>query len=501
MATQLRILIVLILGPLLLIEGVFAQDEPQMVQGKVFLDRNQNNILDSKEQGLKKVWVSNGDTIVQTDKKGNYRIRAKKGQTIFPIIPSKYTYTNKNNWWHIMPDSWTKEISYDFGLIKQEIKRKFKFLAIGDIQVGDTTELLQASNSILKELTNRNDYDFSIYLGDLVNDSPNLFKPLNRIIQEADNQAWTVYGNHDRNFNAERTEQSNLYNINFGPNTYAFFRNKVLFISLNSIYPIGKYGYEGIYGKEQLRFLESLVQKVPKDHPIVINQHIPFVGMKNKDEVLNILNEYHKVLFLTGHTHTVFQNYIKTPAGNTIHELTAGAVSGYWWTGQKSWEGIPLALMNCGTPRGYFEIDFDKESYTIKYKGVGLPKEQQLSVWAGEYNGEPSSFLSESNEFYVNIFSGSDRTSVAMKFQQAPIQYLEKVTEMDPFVAYIRRSQKDQKSPDGQSKSSPYLKKHSRHLWKGKLPKNTVPGIYKVEILVQDPKLKDFHQSIWIWKK
>ena len=500
MVIQFRVLIILALGSLLLMEGALAQYASQVVMGKVFLDRNRNNQLDAFERGLNKVWVSNGDTIVQTNKKGEYLIRVKKGQILFPILPSKYTYADGKNWWHIVADSVSNNFSYDFGLIKQKTKKEFKFLAIGDIQVGDTTELLQASNSVLKELTNRNDYDFSIYLGDLVNDEPILFKPLNRMIQEIDRPAWLVYGNHDRDFNATKVEQSNLFNMHFGPDTYAFFRNEVLFITLNSIKPIGKYGYEGVYTKDQLRFLRSMVLKVSKDYPIVISQHIPFVGMKNKDEVLQILNDYSKVLFLSGHTHTVFQNYINTPAGNTIHELTVGAVSGNWWTGQKSWEGIPLSLMQCGTPRGYFEIDFKKGSYKLKYKGVDLPEEKQLSIWSGEYNGEPTSFLSKSNEFYVNFFSGSNRTSVAMKFQEYPLQYLDKVQKMDPFVAFIRRSQSEQKSPDGHSRRSPYLRKPSRHLWKGKLPENLEPGIYKVDILVQDPKIKDFQQSIWLWK-
>lgn len=91
MVVQFRVLIILALGSLLLIEGVLAQYESKVVMGKVFLDRNRNNQLDAFERGLKKIWVSNGDTIVQTNKKGEYLIRVKKGQILFPIIPSKYT--------------------------------------------------------------------------------------------------------------------------------------------------------------------------------------------------------------------------------------------------------------------------------------------------------------------------------------------------------------------------------------------------------------------------
>lgn len=37
-----------------------------------------------------------------------------------------------------------------------------------------------------------------------------------------------------------------------------------------------------------------------------------------------------------------------------VHELVTGASCGFWWVGEKDWEGIPSALMQCGTPRNYF---------------------------------------------------------------------------------------------------------------------------------------------------
>lgn len=454
-------------------------------------------------KGLKNVLVSNGDTIVTTNKKGMFEIPVKPGQVIFPIIPSGYLYSNSKKWWFNVPDSLAgnSEFEINFGLQKTKEKNKFKFLAIGDIQVGTTDELTHATNSIMQELVNRDDYDFSIYLGDLVNDSPELFAPLKKLIDDVPQQSWVVYGNHDRDFNGDHTEQPNLFREHFGAETYAFFHNKVLFISLNSITPEGKFGYSGKYQNSQLQFLSQLLKTIDYNYPIVINQHIPLVWMKNKQEVLNILDSFKNVLFLTGHSHTVFQNNIETPSGNLIHELTAGAVSGNWWTGQKDWQGIPVSLMSCGTPRGYFEIEFDKAEYKINYKGVGLPSNKQFSVWLGDTNAKPLAALAKSNEFYINVFAGSNSTRVSITLPNTEIISLKKELVVDPHVSYIRRSQIEGDSPDKNSKKAPYLRKKSQHLWKGVLPDYMEKGYHKVEILIQDPNLSTIRQSFWIHKE
>lgn len=454
-------------------------------------------------KGLKNVMVSNGDTIVKTRKNGSFKIPVKPGQVVFPVLPSGYKYANTKKWWYNVADSLSAhpEIKIDFSLKKNKTAKSFRFLAIGDIQVGDNQELLQATRSVMQELLNRNDYEFSIYLGDLVNDSPNLFAPLKKMIDGLNRPSWAVYGNHDRNFKAQRTNQSNQYRKYFGPETYAFFKNNVLFVSLNSLTPVGKYGYKNQYPKNQFKFLSQLLNGVSYNQPIVISQHIPLVRMKNKEVILKILSPYKNILFLTGHTHTIAQNYIKTASGHTIHELTVGAVCGNWWRGQKDWEGVPLSLMGCGAPRGYFEINFNKEKYKIKYKGVGLPGNKQFSIWQGAYNGSPLAVLSNSSDLYVNVFSGSERTRVSLKLSDNTNIVLKREFIMDPFVNYIKQSQKEGLSPDKNSKKAPYLSRKSPHIWKAVLPSTLKKGYHKVQITIADPMFKTIEQSLWLYKE
>ncbi|MDO6802806.1 calcineurin-like phosphoesterase C-terminal domain-containing protein [Wenyingzhuangia sp. 1_MG-2023] len=452
----------------------------------------------AKNRFLKKVLVSNGDTIVQTDKKGRFEIPVKKGQVVFPIIPTNYTHSNAKKWWYHSLEDINKEPV--FTLKKVKTKKEFKFLAIGDVQVGDDKELLYATKSVLTELLNRNDYDFSLYLGDLVNDAPELFVPLKKLIEDIPKPSWVVYGNHDRNFNAEQNQQFDFFRKHFGPETYAFFKNDILFVSLNSITHAGKYGYKNQYPPNQIRFLSQLLQQIPKDQQVIISQHVPFVAMKNKEELIKLLNPFKKVLFLSGHTHTVFQNEIIMPSGHVIHELTAGAASGNWWTGQKKWEGIPLSLMSCGTPRGYFEINFKNKDYKIQYKGINLPASKQFSYWVGDYNSEPISVLDKTNNIYINVFSGSYKTKVSLKLTDNTAISMTKERLVDPYINYIKKSQKENKSPDKNSKASPYLRTKSNHIWKGTFPKLN-KGYHKVDILIEDPYFSSIKESIWVFKK
>lgn len=382
---------------------------------------------------------------------------------------------------------------------KKKTSTSFKVLAIGDIQIGSSEELLYAANSILKEVNNRDDYDLTIYLGDLVNDTPELFSSLKTMIENTEKMYRVVYGNHDRNFSSSQESQTDLFRNYFGPENYAFYKNGILFITLNSITPKGSYGYDETYPNNQLRFISQLLKNVPKSTPIVINQHVPLLFMTNKDSLIQILDSFKKTLLLSGHTHTVFQNYIKTPSGNTIHELTAGASCGNWWRGQKDWEGTPTSLMQCGTPKGYFEIDFNGNDYKLTYKGVGLPKEKQSSLWVDTYKGSPTSFVSKNREIYLNVFAGSEKTKVEIHMPDGTILPMKKTREMDPFVHYIQQSQKSKNAPDKDSQVAPYTKRNSPHLWKVSLPETLQSGGYSLKFTITDEKLNPIETSYWIW--
>jgi hypothetical protein len=275
-----------------------------------------------------------------------------------------------------------------------------------------------------------------------------------------------------------------------------------LFVVLNTIEPVGKYGYNGNYGANDLQFLSELLKETGENQLLVISQHIPLGMLDNKSELLEIMKNQERVLLLSGHTHTVFQNFRNGSEGQQIHELTAGAVSGHWWTGEKDWQGVPLALMQCGTPRGYFEIDFseDKEGtdYQIKYKGVGLAKEKQISIWLGAPGIEVQNVLTpEDSSFLVNVFAGSEKTEVQYRINEDEWQPMERERIIDPFISRIKKLQEEKKYPNLVSRRSPYLSRSSSHVWKSAIPTNLKEGYHKLEVWVRDIYGLDHRESLW----
>ena len=78
---------------------------------------------------------------------------------------------------------------------------------------------------------------------------------------------------------------------------------------------------------------------------------------------------------------------------------------------------------------------------------------------------------------------------------------LEKERIVDPFVNYIKRTQKEDKAPDKYSKKSPYLRTKSRHVWKGILPETLEHGYQKLDIQIEDPYFNNIKESVWVFKE
>src|SRR5690606_8454719 len=132
--------------------------------------------------------------------------------------------------------------------------KSFKIGAIGDIQVGNIAEVTYANKSIFEELLGRNDINFNIILGDLLNDKPSLFPTMKEMISQLPSSSWTVPGNHDRNtLNSQNMDDQ--FNAHFGASTYAFNYGNVHFIVFNNVYATGKHSYEGRLTESQLNFL------------------------------------------------------------------------------------------------------------------------------------------------------------------------------------------------------------------------------------------------------
>lgn len=451
----------------------------QVIRGQVFLDKNENQTRDKGERGIRQVWVSNGADMVQTDRKGYYSITAKPGQSIFPILPSDYTTSTKQAaqrgnaaFYYLDPQLADLPTEVNFALKAEKQAETFRIGAIGDVQVDNQEEFSYAARSILQELSQREDLAFNIILGDLVNNNMDLLAPLKSAFAGLPMPSWTLMGNHDRNVD-HAGSMDDVFNRNFGADTYAFNYAQVHFIILNNIYATGRRSYEGRISEDQLEFLKNDLQQIDKETTVVISQHIPMAQTRNKAEVLALLEGFKQVLFLSGHTHQIHRYSYENKA---IHELGAGATCGTWWRGEKNAAGIPDALMQDGSPRGYFVVEFNQGDYRFRYKGVGLDAHKQMALYTD----------STKRKVIVNVYGGSAQTQVHMQIDSLDDITLERRRQVDPRVVQLVKRYKEKIYPTPGSTRIPLGNRPSSHIWEAMLPESLKPGMHKVIIRAED---------------
>ena len=465
----------------------FAQKSLQEVTGYVFLDANRNEVFDRGEKGLKGIPVSNGDTIVTTARNGEFSLPVDSASSIFPILPANFRSTgssigNTNSRYFGKAN---QSGDFSFGVERTMRKSEFKIGAIGDVQVSNIQEFGYANNSVMSELASRTDIDFNIFLGDLVNDNVEDLPLFKQTLESLPAKSWTVAGNHDRDKSIENQQQT--FNSLFGAADYAFNYGDVHFIVLNNVYPKGKRGYEGRFTAKQLRFVKNDLALVSDKKLVVIAQHIPMFAVKNKGEILSLLENRGQVLILSGHTHRVSRHYLNS----NIMEIVAGASCGNWWTGERDWQGVPSALMQCGSPRNYFLIQFNKSDYRFQFKGVGLDSSQQMTIWVNDQDSVDKHIpvLQELEEGIViaNVYAGSEETQVRMQVDNGGWILMQKTDLVDPNVARNVELNSLDVYPSSFSRKAALRRTGSPHIWQAKLPGSLLLGTHVLKIEASEP--------------
>lgn len=458
------------------------------IRGRVFFDKNDNGVWDRPEKGVHKVAVSNGDTVVLTDRQGYFNIPAEPGQHLFPVLPSGYSFSgtgvfNNRSW--LVPDAAEASVATpSFPLVRIPVSKSFRLALVGDIQVGNDIEAGWANQTLFSQLVNRSDVQLMLTPGDLVNDHISLLEPLRKAMDKLPFPVWTAPGNHDRD-TEPLPRDFTTYRRLFGAEDYGFFYGEVLFLVLNNVKTEGSRSYQAEYSDRQLRLVRQLLRLVPNKNQVVVCQHIPLIHTRNRDALLSLLDEKEHVLILSGHTHTTGK-HLHSPA---CCELIAGAPCGSWWRGEKDSYGIPSALQSCGTPRNYFLIDFTNRSYHIHFQPLdGV--ERQADIWIC---GEDSSDL-ENPEFQsipkgtvlVNLFAGCAETQVQMRIDDGPWQTLQHTPTVAPNVSRLIHWNSTAGYPTAFSTRIPLRRTRSPHIWQGTLPADLSPGVHTLTIQAYD---------------
>ena len=373
--------------------------------------------------------------------------------------------------------------------------KSFTFAAVGDIQYENHIEQSYAARTIFSELSNNNDCEFAMILGDIVHDNPQDLDNARQLLDLINMPYRPLIGNHDRD--AVVGDWEHTYRKVFGSPTYSFEHKNATFICLNNIFSTGKYGYKGIYNDEGLELVKKTIKTANPEQLIIICQHIPTYSCENREELLDLLDDRENVLILSAHTHTV-RKFIHR--GN-ICELTVGAPCGFFWTGERETDLIPYSLQWCGSPRNYFEVDIlNNGEYNFRYKGIGLDSDIQSSLWIkGEelLDYENPAFQADSTGLLLaNIFGACDSTTVEVRINDGEEWIkMEKVKRTDPMVARLAYLNELKIHPTKHCKRSPYRKSSSsNHLWQLQI-KETRNPIIKIELRAKDSFGLSFTQT------
>ena len=461
----------------------------ETVSGTVFDDRNGNGIRDNGERGLKDILVSNGDTIVRTDRQGRYELPYVEGASVMPILPADYTMSGSR----VVNANFSYRSGHaDFALVKKKVNRRFRLNAIGDVQVGNYQELDYATRTLWPELLAPDGGatpSVNLFLGDLVNNNLKLYGDLRTLMEQLPQQTWTVLGNHDRDVDTVRWQQTRTYNEVFGADMYAFNEGRVHFIILNNVYGDGARGYRGRLSARQLRFVEQDLKYVPHDRLIVLSMHIPLAHTRNRGELLKLLEGRGDVLAVTGHMHQVGR-FFHQGEGVRVHELSAGASCGFWWVGEKDADGVPSALQQCGTPRNYFVLDFDDTRYTLRCKAVDRDERHQMTIHVSGIDTLDTRIRDMKDvpdgQLMMTVYGGCDSTTVRCRIDGGEWLACQKTKMIDPNVARIREMNLLKAYPTAYNRMNPLRHRESHQVWTLELPEAYRQGAHTVEVEAAD---------------
>lgn len=452
------------------------------VTGRLFCDSNGNGRFDRGERVLSGIGISDGDTIVWSDRKGRYRLEARPGTMLFPILPDGYATSQtgvQNTGRHFVP-AVSEEI--DFALYPTARARSFRIAAVGDIQIDNDEQLEFARRTVLSEIASREDIDLVIHMGDLVNDKPYLLKPAVAAIDALPQPVWTVAGNHDLDTRV-KPRRSTTFRDEAGTDVAALFRGECCIVLLNNV----EMAAEGL-PDSQLRFLRQIIGRCPKETLLVLCQHVPMVGVKNREAIFGLL-EGRRMLILSAHAHTVFRREWT----EEISEVSVGASCGSWWTGERDFRGIPVALQQCGTPRGYFLFDFVKAGYTFRFKGVGMDEGIGSDLWIGGESAPDAEVeqlaLEPRGQMILNIYGGGETTLAEYSSDGKTWQSMNRVKKLAPAVARTIYMNKRGGYPTRFSRCLPLRRGGmSPHLWEARLPDSLLRNDLLLHFRISDTK-------------
>ena len=335
------------------------------------------------------IQVSDGFTIVRTDKDGNYKIpkRNTYAYWVYYSIPADAEIAVGENGLPLFAQKLDpKKTEYNFSLKKIAVEKKFRLLALGDPQGKEKNNGIGRFNAEtapdIREYVAGKSGDMPTYavtLGDLVHNEWNLYPEVTKMLslENLSVPCFQVIGNHDHEFSASDPIPDLVGQRKFeaamGPVNYSFDRGDVHILVLDNIVHQGK---SETSCKEELceRVMEwarTDLSAVPKEKTVVVCMH---AGLEYAaaQELYEILAGFNYARLIGGHSHYIHYA-IEKVAGKTINMDDVGTTNGVDWC---------ATVCGGGEPMGYASYEFeDGKLKSHIYKAVGHPETYQIRLY------------------------------------------------------------------------------------------------------------------------
>lgn len=531
------------------VEVVPGGDEDQgLLDGAVFDDRNKNSTQDRGERGIKGVTVSNGRDVVTTDGKGRYELPARDNMNVFVTQPAGYQVpVDEDNvaqfsYIHLpegspdlrhggidptgeLPDA----VNFPLAQAAQTKKPQQNCIMGGDIQTYDTREAEYARKGAFTDLSQRHDYAGcgALFLGDIVGDDLSLYPGIRELTGMINGPARFLPGNHDLDFDATSEHRFDTYRSALGPDYYSYDVGDLHVVALNSVQYSAGEDYHGGLGEEQLEWLRRDISQVPTDTKVVLATHIPLLNYNDQSqtrhqvaevkEIHDIVSDHEAVAF-GGHSHTTevmregdaTEGWASTMGVDSLpfDHITAGAISGDWYSGRRTEGGYPTALQKDGARPGVLTFESrpqgDRERFTVTGEkdseqmnvGVNSPRyrgwfaENREDAGAAPEFEDPTHVSADdlARRTYItgNVYAGSTGTEVTVSIDGGWAEEAERTQQMRGEAKQIGALWSDPVAVQEQLVHGGSIAESGMHLWRHELPADLEPGAHTATVTSTD---------------
>jgi 3',5'-cyclic AMP phosphodiesterase CpdA len=305
--------------------GHAAVAREQMARGVVFHDVNVNRAYDQGDRPLPGIRVSNGVQIVATDGNGEYTLPVSDDTILFVIKPRgwqtplsedklpQFFYVHKPDGsppsrFPGVPSTGPLPESVNFALTPHAEPEQFQAILFGDTQPRNQQEVDWIAHDVIEELVGTG-ASFGVTLGDIVFDDLDIMQPLNRTIALLGIPWYNVIGNHDINLDSKTRQRVNeTFERVYGPSWYSFDYGPTHFLVVDNIDWVhdpasGKSSYHGGIGEEQMQFIRTDLEQIPKDQMVVLLMHIPLTETQDRHGLYRLIEQRRFCISVSGHTH------------------------------------------------------------------------------------------------------------------------------------------------------------------------------------------------------